>query len=275
VPGRCELILYSGHDPSKVFHKRVNKRNVPTYYEVIKEPMAFSNLKFSSVNREYKKMKDFVRDCALIWHNAHTYNRPDAGAYQDANTIKRLMEEQLQKLVDRDLLDPKDAAWPDLGEIPPVEDLPPDEEGDEDGEEDAEGEEDDDEDGEDSDEDGPRKRRSRGGRPSTSRRDTKDDGEPETKKRRGRPPKVDTPMEARIKNVLKGIRKPKNEEGNIMIHAFEKLPDKTTMPEYYAEIKHAIAIEQIKVSSRELSVWCNLWADVLFRKTKSASVTTL
>lgn len=54
-------------------------------------------------------------------------------------------------------------------------------------------------------------------------------------------------MEARIKNVLKAIRKPKNDANQIMIHHFEKLPDKATMPEYFAEIKEPIAIELIKV----------------------------
>ncbi len=32
-----------------------------------------------------------------------------------------------------------------------------------------------------------------------------------------------------------------------MIHQFEKLPDKTVMPEYYIEIKEPMAVEQIKV----------------------------
>ena len=54
-------------------------------------------------------------------------------------------------------------------------------------------------------------------------------------------------MEARIKAVLKGIRKYKNDVGQIMIHQFEKLPDKAAMPEYYQEIKDPIAIELIKV----------------------------
>ncbi|KAG8529288.1 uncharacterized protein KY384_005923 [Bacidia gigantensis] len=53
-------------------------------------------------------------------------------------------------------------------------------------------------------------------------------------------------MEARIKNILKGIRKLKHPEGHLMILSFEKLPDKTDLPDYYIEIKEPLAIEQIK-----------------------------
>lgn len=58
--------MRSGYDPSKLFHRNVNKRNVPDYYEVIKEPMALSIVKARINKREYKKFPDFVRDCILV-----------------------------------------------------------------------------------------------------------------------------------------------------------------------------------------------------------------
>ncbi|MCJ1471601.1 hypothetical protein MMC13_000241 [Lambiella insularis] len=241
-----------GHDPSKIFHKKVNKRVLPDYYEVIKEPIAISILKAKLVNREYKSFEEYVRDWALIVHNAQTYNRPDAGAYVDALTIKSLVERELKKQVDQSVITPEVAAWPDLGELPPVEALLLEEDEDEDDDDD---EEDDDDEGEDSDDENGRRRRKRGRRSSIaiSKRDGATKDEPGqrsldvgSKKKRGRPPKVDTPMESRIKNVLKAIRKPKNDQGQIMIHHFEKLPDKATMPEYFVEIKEPIAIELIK-----------------------------
>lgn len=60
------LTQSSGHDPSKLFQRSVNKRNVPDYYEVIKEPMALSILKQKINKREYKHFSEFVRDCALV-----------------------------------------------------------------------------------------------------------------------------------------------------------------------------------------------------------------
>lgn len=104
------LTSVSGHDPSKLFQRSVNKRYVPDYYDIIKEPMALSILKQKINKKEYKRFAEFVRDCALvcsttsstavaylqkltfslsqITHNAQTYNRPNSRAYEDALVIK-------------------------------------------------------------------------------------------------------------------------------------------------------------------------------------------
>ncbi|KAI4197618.1 MAG: hypothetical protein LQ346_002963 [Caloplaca aetnensis] len=240
-----------GHDPSKVFHRKVNKRSLPDYYEVIKEPVALSTLKSKLQNRQYSSFTDFVRDCALIPHNAQTYNRPEAGAYQDALVIKGVMAKEFQQLVEEKVISTGDAVWPDLGDIPPASPRPLEEEEDDDDEDE---EDDDEEEGDESEDEGGKRKRRRGPRSLAaitkreggSKEDAQKGAEADPRKRRGRPPRVDTPMESRIKAVLKGIRKHKNDMGQIMIHQFEKLPDKTTMPEYYLEIKDPIAVEIIK-----------------------------
>ena len=245
----------SGHDPSKVFHRKVNKRSLPDYYDVIKEPVALSTLKSKVLNKGYQKFAEFVRDCALIPHNAQTYNRPEAGAYQDAIVMREFFESEIKKLAEDSVITEEEAALPDLGEIPPASPRPAEIEEEEDEEDD---DDDEDDDVDDSDEEG-KKRRRRGPRSTAaiakreggSKEEGQKAGDIDPRKRRGRPPRVDTPMEARIKAILKGIRKYKSDAGPIMIHQFEKLPDKTTMPEYYQEIKDPIAIEIIKVSRRE------------------------
>jgi len=88
-----------GWDPSKVFHRKVNKRVLPNYYEVIKEPIALSTIKARLNLKQYKDVPEIVRDFALIPHNAQVYNRPDAGVYQDALVIKKVLETELKKLV--------------------------------------------------------------------------------------------------------------------------------------------------------------------------------
>lgn len=229
----------------------MNKRALPDYYEVIKEPVALSTLKYKLQNREYRAFTDFVRDCALIAHNAQTYNRPEAGAYQDALVIKGVMEREFQQLAEEKIISVEEARLPDLGEIPPASPRPAEEE-DEDEEDDDE--DDEEEEADDSEEEGGKRKRRRGPRSlaaitkrdGASKEDAQKGADSDPRKKRGRPPRVDTPMEARVKAVLKGIRKYKNDTGQIMIHQFEKLPDKTTMPEYYHEIKEPIAIETIK-----------------------------
>ncbi|KAE8336505.1 hypothetical protein BDV24DRAFT_141607 [Aspergillus arachidicola] len=235
-----------GHDPSKLFQRSVNKRNVPDYYDIIKEPMALSILKQKINKREYTKFSLFVRDCALIPHNAQTYNRPKSQAYEDALVIKDVFVAEFRKLVDQGIIPPEVAELPDLGEIPEADPLPEEEEEEEEDDED-------DEDEEDSDDDGRRKKK-RGPRPGSKREGGKDDGhksnDPELRKKRGRPPRVDTPMEARIKAVLKGIRKLKGPSGALKVRHFERLPDKATYPDYYVEIKEPIAIDIIKRKSK-------------------------
>ena len=232
----------------------VNKRAIPEYYEVIKEPIALSTVKHKLDRKEYKSFAEFVRDFALISHNAQTYNVEGAGAYKDALTIRKIYLKEFQDLADQSVISKEVATLPDLGELPPVETpLPAEEEEEEDDDDDDDDEEEDDE----SDEEGGKRRRKRGPRSTAaitkrdggSKEDAQKGVDADPRKRRGRPPRVDTPMESRIKAVLKGIRKFKNGQGQIMIHQFEKLPDKTVMPEYYAEIKVPMAIEQIKVRS--------------------------
>jgi chromatin structure-remodeling complex subunit RSC1/2 len=231
-----------GDDPSKMFHRKVNRRMVPGYYDVIKEPMAMSVIKAKINTREYRSFEEFVRDFALICHNAQVYNAPSAQAYQDALTIKSVLENQLAHLVAKGVVTKERAALPYLGEIP-ASDEPLIEELDED-------DDDDDEDDEDDDSEEETKKKRKRGRPSLAskrEREEKDkDDEPDTRKKRGRPPRVDTPMESRIKAVMKGLRKPKNSNGELMIGHFERLPDKAILPEYFKEIKQPIALDVIK-----------------------------
>lgn len=140
-----------------------------------------------------------------------------------------------------------EAVLPDFGELPPVEDTPPPVEGEEieeepqprqqylEDEEDDEEEEEIEEESDDSRR--PRKRR---------RMARRDDDDEDYVKKRGRPPKVFTPTEARINAVLRGLRKPRDKENQLRILQFEKLPDKQAYKEYYDTIKNPIALDQIK-----------------------------
>ena len=228
-----------GFDPSKLFHRKVNKRVIPEYYETIKEPMAMSTVKQKINTRVYHSFADFVRDFALIPHNAQVFNVPDSGAFQDALVIKEQLEKQLQLLVKDGIITQEVAPLPDLGEIPTYENVPlEDGEGDDDEESDEEGDEDEEDEG-DEEEDG-RKKRKRG-RPSLAKR-----GDGDGKRSRGRPPKLLTPMEARIHAILRGLRRPRNDDHQLLIRHFDRLPDKAAMPEYYVEIRNPIAYDILK-----------------------------
>lgn len=245
-------ITVKGEDyyPSLPFRRIVNKRNMPEYYEVIKDPVALSTVKSKFLNKTYKAVLEIVRDFALITHNAQIYNRPNSGVYKDALVIKSVFEAELQKLVSEGVISAEEAVLPDLGEIPYA--TPEPDPVDED-DEDDEDEDDEDDEADDSEEERSGRRRRRGRRSSFAAKGSrsqddgdqrKDDGD--LRKRRGRPPRVDTPMEARIKAIMKGIRKFKSPKGYLKVANFEKLPDKITESQYYAVIKEPIALDLIK-----------------------------
>ncbi|KAK3113736.1 hypothetical protein LTR53_008674 [Teratosphaeriaceae sp. CCFEE 6253] len=241
-----------GFDPSKLFHRKVNKRVIPSYYETIKEPVALSTIKQKLLRREYRSFREVVRDFALIPHNAQVFNRSDSGAFQDALVIREQIELQLRVYVENGTISKAVARLPDLGEIPTYEDAVVEEAVDAEEEssgDDDEGEEDDDDDGEELDDEGKPLKKRRGARPgnqNAKRNKDGEDGVPTGKKARGRPPKLLTPAEARIQAIIKGIRKPKNARGQLMIKDFDRLPDKQTMPEYYLEIKSPMAYDVLK-----------------------------
>ncbi|KAI1385311.1 uncharacterized protein F4822DRAFT_412734 [Hypoxylon trugodes] len=230
-----------GYHIASHFQRIPNRRLIPDYHEVIKEPIAFSTIRTKKLKKQYTNFTEFVRDVALISHNAMVYNRPSSEFFQDAVRLREVFKEELQKLVDDGVIKPEEAVLPDLGEIPDAEDSPPPDPDDEEVEEEDEDDEDD-EDDDDSDDDGVR-RRGRRGRASGRKSDARDD---DSHKRRGRPPKVFTPLEARIHALLKGLRKFKNPNGELLIVPFERLPDKQATPDYFAAIKNPIALDLIK-----------------------------
>jgi chromatin structure-remodeling complex subunit RSC1/2 len=190
----------------------------------------------------YTGIPEYVRDFALTVHNAQVYNRPNSGPVRDVLLLQSVFQEELKKLVDEGLIKEEDTVFPDLGEIPDA--TPEPSPVSEDEEENEEGE--DDEDGEDDSDDGRRK----GRRKSRKGGEDDDKADADTHRRRGRPPKVDTPMEARIKAILKGLRKPKDKGGNAKIRNFERLPDKTEYPTYFTEVKEPIALDTIKKKAK-------------------------
>ncbi|KAL1619540.1 hypothetical protein SLS56_010034 [Neofusicoccum ribis] len=239
-----------GYDPSKLFQRKINKRQLPDYYEVIKEPMALSIIKQKVHGREYKDFEEYVRDFSLITYNAQVYNRQDSQAYQDALVIKEFFESELKRLIKEKIVVEEETKIPYLGEIPTYEDPAPEEPEEE---EDEEEEEDDEEEDDDEDEKPKRKRGPRSTaaitkREGGSKEETKDKAanDAESRKKRGRPPRVDTPMEARIKAIMKAIRKPRNNQSQLMVSHFERVPDKSVMPEYYNEIKNPMAMDILK-----------------------------
>ncbi|KAK5075100.1 hypothetical protein LTR64_001305 [Lithohypha guttulata] len=238
------------HLPSSLFKRLPNKRLLPDYYEVIKEPSAISTLRGKIQRKQYSGVPEFVRDFALIVHNAQLYNRPNSQPVRDVLKLDELFKAELQRLVAQGYATEEDAKYPDLGEIPYAspEPDPITEEDDIDDDD-----EDDDEDADESDDDKRKRKGRRGTRPTGKKGEEEEDDEKggdAEQKRRGRPPKVATPMEHRIDRILKSLKKLKAQDGVAMISPFERLPDKSELPDYYQVIKEPMAYDTLKKKAK-------------------------
>lgn len=197
-----------------------------------------------------------MRDFALIVHNAQIYNKPNSAPVRDVLRLDTMFKDEMKRLVNEGLVKEEDISYPDLGEIPYATPEPDPVDEDEEEADDEPEEDEEDEEGDDSDDE--RRKKRRRARPSISGkkpdRDEDEEGDKagvtEEQKRRGRPPKVDTPMEARIKAILKGIRKLKNDDNQIVVVDFERLPDKQEHAVYYQVIKEPVALDLIKKKAK-------------------------
>lgn len=239
------------------FQRIPNKRLIPDYFDVIKEPTAFSTIRGRIQKRTYTQFSQFVRDAALICHNAQVYNRPSAPIFQDAVKLREALRQKLQQLVKEGSITAKDAEIPYLGEIPDFSPSPPPAEGEVEEEEEEDDDEDDEEDG-DSDEidideeTGHRRRRAArtgGSAGPAGKRAKQNSGAMASN--------MLTANEARLNAVLEGLRGLEDEDGEPLLDPFEELPDREELPDYYEEIRNPIAVDIIQKRSR-----CKMYATI-------------
>ncbi|OAA73759.1 Bromodomain protein [Cordyceps fumosorosea ARSEF 2679] len=249
-------ISEDGEELAAGFQRIPNRRTVPDYFEIISDPVAFSTVRGKIQKKQYSNLPEFVKDVSQIFHNAQVYNRPSAPIFGAAIKLQGIFRQELDKLVQSSIISKEEAALPDLGELPPVEESPPRDSEAENSEEDDDDDDDDDDDEEEEDDDdddeygagvGRRGRRRQQRMPIKDRDVDMDD---DSHRARGRPPMVLTPVEARISSVLKSIRRLKANNGALLITPFEKLPDRSTLPDYYQTITTPIALDNIKTKAK-------------------------
>lgn len=64
-------------DNTGMFHAPVKKRDVPTYYDEIKNPMDLSTLKSKAKRCEYTSIEQFESDLKLLKSNSAQFNGAD------------------------------------------------------------------------------------------------------------------------------------------------------------------------------------------------------
>ncbi|KAA8893959.1 hypothetical protein FN846DRAFT_901108 [Sphaerosporella brunnea] len=88
------LELRAMTEHSTAFLNRVNKREAPDYYQIIKTPMDLGTVMKKLKQHQYKSKKEFVDDLNLIWSNCLKYNA-------DPSHFLRKHAKAMQKLTAR------------------------------------------------------------------------------------------------------------------------------------------------------------------------------
>lgn len=98
---RCRTITNNlmKKDASKWFRIPVDpiKDQAYNYYEVIKHPMSFKQIREKLDNEVYASVQGFVSDVKLIISNAFLYNPPGTGPYKDAQVLEKAFETLLRQ----------------------------------------------------------------------------------------------------------------------------------------------------------------------------------
>ena len=71
-----------------MFHNPVNIKDVPTYYQVIKEPIDFNKIKNNIDSFKYFNFKQFENDFNLIINNCLQFNKQNQFYYKLAIRLK-------------------------------------------------------------------------------------------------------------------------------------------------------------------------------------------
>jgi bromodomain-containing protein 7/9 len=96
-------------DKRQIFYLPVDVEQVPSYLEVIEQPMDFSTLEKNVENGKYKNVQEFKLDVDLIWDNCMTFNQDDSIYFQVAEELKQWANENWEKFEEMVEVEPAEA----------------------------------------------------------------------------------------------------------------------------------------------------------------------
>ncbi|CCG83751.1 protein of unknown function [Taphrina deformans PYCC 5710] len=217
-----------GRKLADVFQELPPKKDLPDYYHVVKKPMALDIVKGRARNGKYHTFTGFLKDLAQIFYNAKLYNVNKSIIYADATTLENFLNTEIAKLHKEDMC--TEQELPKVGAVPDASD---DEEMEDAGSSDAE----------EADSKQPKAELKHENSATPGAEEGR--ASPSAGKKRGRPPRVESPDETRMKNILRSIRKIQR-DGEFLFEPFEKLPDAKDYPDYYIHVKNPMSLALVK-----------------------------
>jgi len=98
----CKLIAkeMAKNESAWPFMKRVDEKDNPDYYELVKQPMDIETIQNKVKNREYKTKEQFAYDCRLIFDNCEFYNEDKSKIGQAGHKLRAFFETKFIKIFD-------------------------------------------------------------------------------------------------------------------------------------------------------------------------------
>ncbi|SGZ28341.1 BQ5605_C027g10317 [Microbotryum silenes-dioicae] len=90
-------------DKHRFFAKPVSRRDAPDYYDIVKNPMDFSQMTDKLARREYPSAESLLVDFHLIFDNAFLYNKKETTVHRAASKlleVSKSLVEDLKRLDD-------------------------------------------------------------------------------------------------------------------------------------------------------------------------------
>lgn len=87
------------HDQIIPFLNKVNKRDAPGYYDVVKHPMDLGTMQKKLKNLQYRSKKEVADDLALIWSNCLRFNQDASHHLRKKAIAMRAVSEKLVPLI--------------------------------------------------------------------------------------------------------------------------------------------------------------------------------
>ncbi|KAI5953338.1 hypothetical protein KGF54_002709 [Candida jiufengensis] len=247
---------YNGIPISTHFHALPPRTGGGDYYKVIKNPISLHKIGAKLKKLDYNNAQEFINDLALISFNARYYNMQESIIYKHAESLKKYIEDTVIPKLKNDKHINDNLIYPILGELPEEhqqlqENSPP-----------------------------VKEEYEMSATPTIEIPITRPDlvsaynrqssfttpkkattikqqqalqaqqEQLESGIRRGRPPIIDKPFESRIKQILKGFKKLRDDKDRLLIKHFDKLPDSKNYPDYYNLIKNPMSLAEIRIKVR-------------------------
>ncbi|KAH7881325.1 SNF2-family ATP dependent chromatin remodeling factor snf21 [Lentinula edodes] len=88
-----------GRKRCELFREVPDKRDYPDYYQLIKQPIALSQIRKRSQGNFYKDVLQYKSDWKLMFNNARTYNQEGSWVYNDAEEMEKVFNAAYDRVI--------------------------------------------------------------------------------------------------------------------------------------------------------------------------------